>query len=118
VAIHNRLHGRFADGVLPSFDDLHKVDPTQYTTVELTLTPDAGRLAGVTILRPSGSAEFDAAVLSVVRQAEPYGAAPTALVSGDGLVHVSWEFHRNHFDACATRGANVVMQGSRGASSP
>ena len=109
-AMHDKLHPIFADHVLPRLDREQRVtDPSLYAVIEIVLDPANGRIVRRALLKSSASPEFDAAVPDTVDKAAPFEAAPAVMVSYDGDVHVHWEFHRNHTDACTTRNAFPVL---------
>ena len=96
--IHVRLHPIFADSFVDSLDDLpagHPLnDKTLVTRMEIVMKAD-GTLDHLGIVKPSGVTAFDVAALDAVDRAAPFGKAPTAIVSPDGLVYLHWEFHRD-----------------------
>ncbi|MEO7096038.1 MAG: TonB family protein [Polyangiales bacterium] len=96
--IHVRLHPIFADSFVDSLDDLpsgHPLnDKTLVTRMEIVMKAD-GTLDHLGIVKPSGVTAFDVAALDAVDRAAPFGKAPSAIVSPDGLVYLHWEFHRD-----------------------
>ena len=61
------------------------------------------------IVRTSGITAFDIAALDAVDRAQPFGPAPSAIVSPDGNVYLHWEFHRDEVFACSTMGARPFI---------
>jgi TonB family protein len=106
--MHNRIHPIFAESFLESLDALPASDPRNdqrlVTTLEIVLTRD-GHLKRMGIVRTSGITLFDIAALDAVDRAQPFGPAPSAIVSPDGNVYLHWEFHRDEVFACSTMGA-------------
>jgi hypothetical protein len=109
--IHNRLHPIFGDEFLGSgvasgagLDDM-----TLVTHVEVVLSRDEGKIVKMGVTKQSGNTIFDAVALESLDRASPYGKAPDAIVSPDGLVYLHWEFHRDPFDACSTRNAHGIL---------
>ncbi|HEY4120277.1 MAG TPA: energy transducer TonB, partial [Byssovorax sp.] len=109
-AMHNELHPLFADGVIAQLDrDKRFTDDSMFVRILIALDPADGRVVRRDVERSSGAAEFDALALAAIDKAAPFGAAPREIVSDDGRVHVAWEFHRSHLDACSTRNAWPIM---------
>jgi TonB family protein len=110
--MHNRIHPIFADSFLESLDGLPANHPMNdqhlVTRLEIVLTKD-GHLKKMGIVKTSGITAFDIAALDAVDRAQPFGPAPTAIVSGDGNVYLHWEFHRDEVFACSTMGARPFI---------
>jgi TonB family protein len=110
--MHNRIHPIFADGFLESLDGLPSSHPMNdqklVTRLEIVLNKD-GRLKKMGIVKTSGITAFDIAALDAVDRAQPFGPAPTAIVSPDGNVYLHWEFHRDEVYACSTMGAKPFI---------
>jgi TonB family protein len=110
--MHNRIHPIFADAFLGSLDALPANHPMNdqhlLTRLEIVLTKE-GRLKKMGIVKTSGITAFDIAALDAVDRAQPFGPAPTAIVSGDGNVYLHWEFHRDEVFACSTMGARPFI---------
>jgi TonB family protein len=110
--MHNRIHPIFADSFLDSLDGLPANHPMNdqhlVTRLEIVLARD-GRLKKMGIVRTSGITAFDIAALDAVDRAQPFGPAPTAIVSPDGNVYLHWEFHRDEVYACSTMGARPFI---------
>ena len=110
--MHNRIHPIFADSFLDSLDSLPPNHPMNdkhlLTRLEIVLTKE-GRLKKMGIVKTSGITAFDIAALDAVDRAQPFGPAPSAIVSGDGNVYLHWEFHRDEMYACSTMGARPFI---------
>ncbi|MGZ3475736.1 MAG: TonB C-terminal domain-containing protein [Polyangiales bacterium] len=96
--IHVRLHPIFADTFVEGLGDLpagHPLnDKSLVTRMEIVMRAD-GTIHHLGIVKPSGVTAFDLAALDSVDRAGPFGKAPDAIVSPDGLVYLHWEFHRD-----------------------
>jgi TonB family protein len=110
--MHDRIHPIFAEGFLASLDSLpanHPLNDQELVTrLEIVLTRD-GHLKRMGVVRLSGVTAFDVAALDSVDRAQPFGPAPSAIVSPDGNVYLHWEFHRNEVFACSTMGARPFI---------
>jgi TonB family protein len=110
--MHNRIHPIFADSFLGSLDALPANHPMNdqhlLTRLEIVITKD-GHLKKMGIVKTSGITAFDIAALDAVDRAQPFGPAPSAIVSGDGNVYLQWEFHRDEVFACSTMGARPYI---------
>ncbi|MGA3120252.1 MAG: TonB family protein [Polyangiaceae bacterium] len=110
--MHNRIHPIFAESFLESLDGLPPSHPMNdqhlVTRLEIVLTKD-GRLKRMGIVQTSGITAFDIAALDAVDRAQPFGPAPSAIVSPDGNVYLHWEFHRDEVFACSTMGASPFI---------
>jgi len=110
--MHNRIHPIFAESFLESLDGLSPTHPMNdkhlITRLEIILTKE-GRLKKMGVVRTSGITAFDVAALDAVDRAQPFGPAPTAIVSPDGNVYLHWEFHRDEIYACSTMGARPFL---------
>jgi TonB family protein len=110
--MHNRIHPIFADSFLDSLDALPATHPMNdqhlVTRLEIVLTKE-GHLKKMGIVKTSGITAFDIAALDAVDRAQPFGPAPSAIVSGDGNVYLHWEFHRDEVYACSTMGARPYI---------
>lgn len=111
--IHNRIHPIFADSFLGSLDNLpasHPMnDPKILTRLEIVVSPKEGRVVKMGVVKTSGITAFDVAALDSVHRAQPFGPAPSAIVSPDGNVYLHWEFHRDEVYACSTMHARPFM---------
>jgi TonB family protein len=109
--IHNRIHPIFADSFLGSLDNLPPSHPMNdrhlVTRLEIVLTRE-GHLRRMGVVSTSGVTAFDIAALDAVDRAQPFGPAPSAIISPDGNVYLHWEFHRDEF-ACSTAGARPFL---------
>lgn len=112
-AIHNRIHPLFADSFLGSLENLPKTHPLNsprlITSLEIVVSPKEGRIVKLGIVKTSGITAFDIAALDSVSRAQPFGPAPTAIVSADGNVYLHWEFHRDEVFACSTMHARPFL---------
>jgi TonB family protein len=110
--MHERIHPIFAESFLGSLDRLPPTHPLNdqelVTRLEIVLTRD-GHLKRMGVVRLSGVTAFDIAALDAVDRAQPFGPAPSAIVSPDGNVYLHWEFHRNEIFACSTMGARPFI---------
>ncbi len=111
--IHNRIHPIFADGFLGSLSGLPRSHPMNnpkvLTRLEIVVSPKEGRIVKLGIVKTSGITAFDIAALDSVHRAQPFGPAPSAIVSPDGNVYLHWEFHRDEVYACSTMHARPFM---------
>ena len=109
VTMHNRIHPIFAEEGLEALNALPKDfplnDPRIYTTLEIVLDKDTGKVVRMGVTRSSGVTVFDMMALNAVDRAQPFGKAPDLIASPDGKVYLHWEFHRDPVDACTTRNA-------------
>jgi TonB family protein len=115
--MHNRIHPIFAESFLESLDTLPANNPMNdkqlVTRLEIVLTKD-GHLKKMGIVKASGVTTFDIAALDSVDRAQPFGPAPSAIVSPDGNVYLHWEFHRDEVYACSTQGARPFILNTPG----
>src|ERR1700722_17662222 len=115
--MHNRIHPIFADSFLGSLDALPANHPMNdqhlLTRLEIVITKD-GHLKKMGIVKTSGITAFDIAALDAVDRAQPFGPAPSAIVSPDGNVYLHWEFHRDEVYACSTMGARPFILSTPG----
>ncbi len=112
VQIHNRIHPIFADTFLASLDRLPSSDPMNrpeiFTSLEIVIDRNEGRIQRLGVTRTSGVTAFDVAALESVYRAQPFGVPPNDIVSPDGNVYLHWEFHRG-LEACGTLNAHPYM---------
>jgi outer membrane biosynthesis protein TonB len=80
-----------------------------YTTLEIVLAGDSGRVEKLGVVRTSGVTAFDIGALESVMKAAPFGKAPAAIVSADGKVYVHWEFHRDPLVTCTSANARPFL---------
>jgi TonB family protein len=96
--MHNRIHPIFADGVPRIARQLPPTHPMNdkhlVTRLEIVLTRE-GHLKKMGVVKTSGITAFDIAALDAVDRAQPFGPAPSAIISADGNVYLHWEFHRD-----------------------
>lgn len=123
AAIHNRLHPIFADWFLASLDSLPPSDPQNnreiFTSLEIILDQDEGRVVKQGVTRTSGVTAFDISALSSVERAGPFGTPPREIVSPDGRVYLHWEFHRDPAIACTTYNARpYILKGQQKVAPP
>ncbi len=115
--MHNRIHPIFADAFLESLDGLPPGHPMNdqhlVTRLEIVLTKE-GHLRKMGIVKTSGLTAFDIAALDAIDRAQPFGPAPSAIVSPDGNVYLHWEFHRDEVYACSTQGARPFILNTPG----
>jgi TonB family protein len=115
--MHNRIHPLFAESFLESLDSLPPSHPMNdkhlVTKLEIVLTRE-GHLKKMGIVKTSGITAFDIAALDAVDRAQPFGPAPSAIVSPDGNVYLWWEFHRDEVYACSTQGARPFILNTPG----
>jgi len=81
------------------------------TRLEIVLTKE-GHLRRMGIVKTSGLTAFDIAALDAIDRAQPFGPAPSAIISPDGNVYLHWEFHRDEVFACSTQGASPFILNS------
>jgi TonB family protein len=110
--MHNRIHPIFAESFLESLDGLPPSHPMNdqhlITRLEIVLTRE-GRLKRMGVVKTSGITAFDIAALDAVDRAQPFGPAPSAIISADGNVYLHWEFHRDEVFACSTMNARPFI---------
>jgi hypothetical protein len=114
--IHNRVHPVFSDTFLASLDAPTDSSPMSSlelaTALELVLSGTDGHIVRMGVVRPGGVMAFDTEVLESVKQASPFGPAPSEIVSPDGSVYLHWEFHRRPEYACSPYFAKAyVLEG-------
>jgi len=113
--MHNRIHPIFADSFLESLDGLPPTHPMNdkhlVARLEIVLSKE-GHLKKMGVVRTSGITAFDVAALDAVDRAQPFGPAPSAIISADGNVYLHWEFHRDQIYACSTMGARPFILNS------
>jgi hypothetical protein len=111
--IHNKIHPIFAEDFLGSLDLLPGTQPindqTIFTSLEIVLDRDDGRVVKMGVVHTSGITGFDIGALDSVQRAQPFGKPPKAIVSADGNVYLHWEFHRDPVFACSTINARPFM---------
>lgn len=119
--VHSRIHPIFADGFLASLDALPASNPMNrpdlFTSLEIVLDREQGRIQRMGVTRTSGVTAFDVSALESVYRAQPFGAPPEVIVSPDGNVYFHWEFHRG-VEACGTMNAHPFMLRTQPKSAP
>lgn len=98
-AVHAKVHRVWADTFLPMAQSQlpkdHPVNaPSRAVELEVIIASE-GKLALVKIATPSGSTDFDASAVDVIKAAAPFVVAPEELLSDDGKVHVLWTLARD-----------------------
>jgi TonB family protein len=120
TAMHRRIHRLFAEGFIPGLDSLPPNSPLNdrslVTTLEIVLESD-GRVARLGVVRTSGLSAFDVGALNAVRRSAPFGAAPQAMLSGDGRAYMHWDFHRDE-QYCQPRDVEPYIIPNPGGSAP
>jgi TonB family protein len=98
-ALHAKVHRLWSDNFLAmATAQLPKDHPVNLMSrmAELELALGAnGDVVEVKVSKPSGSTEFDAAAVDVVKTSTPFAEASEATLSDDGKVHVKWLFARD-----------------------
>jgi TonB family protein len=119
--VHARIHPIFADAFLASLDALPASNPMNrpeiYTSLEIVLDREQGRIQRMGVTRTSGVTAFDVAALESVSRAQPFGPPPEVILSPDGNVYFHWEFHRG-VEACGTANAHPFMLRTQPKSAP
>jgi len=98
-ALHAKVHPLWSDNFLAmATAQLPKEHPvnlmSRVAELELALA-SGGDVVDVKVSKPSGSTEFDAAAVDVVKTSTPFTNASEATLSDDGKVHVKWIFARD-----------------------
>ena len=98
-ALHAKVHRLWADNFLAmATAQLPKEHPvnllSRVAELELALAIN-GDVVEVKVSKPSGSTEFDAAAVDVVKTSTPLAEASETTLSDDGKVHVKWLFARD-----------------------
>lgn len=118
VAIHNRIHPIFGESFLESLHSLppgHPLaNPGLSNRIEIVVSPKDGKVVRLGVVRTSGITAFDLGALDAVTRAQPFGPAPSAIVSPDGWVYLHWEFH-NDETACHPSNARPFLLRAPGA---
>jgi TonB family protein len=98
-AMHAKVHRLWNDNFLAmAAAQLPKDHPVNLMSrvVELELSlAIGGDVVDVKVSKPSGSTEFDAAAVDVVKTSTPFAEASETTLSDDGKVHVKWIFARD-----------------------
>ncbi len=98
-ALHAKVHHLWADNFLAmaaaQLPKDHPINaPTRAADLEVVLS-SKGALVDATVAKSSGSTEFDASAIDVVRASAPFLLAPEEVLSDDGKVRVLWTFARD-----------------------
>ncbi|MFI5302263.1 MAG: TonB C-terminal domain-containing protein [Polyangiales bacterium] len=111
TSMHRRVHPIFVDGFLATLSSLPPTHALQdgklTTTIELALRTD-GSLHRMGVIRSSGVAMFDLAVLDAFDRASPFDTVPAELLSEDGLMYLHWDVHRDE-RSCSAIGARPFV---------
>jgi len=98
-ALHGKVHRLWADNFLAmATAQLPKDHPINVPSREVALDvvlSAAGKLLDVRVAKTSGSAEFDASAVDVIKASVPFDAAPDEILSDDGKVRVLWTLARD-----------------------
>ncbi|TNF64348.1 MAG: hypothetical protein EP303_01310 [Deltaproteobacteria bacterium] len=115
AAVHRRLHQEFADRFLRSLPigGSPYQDPTLMTKLEIVLNRD-GSVHRVGVVRSSGLLPFDFGAFNSVLRAQPYPAAPSSILSGDGRVYFHWGFYRNQRQCGTFNAEPYILPNPRG----
>lgn len=106
--VHERIHPRFADGLLPQIRASKPLpDPKAFTALEIVFLPD-GTLSDVRTRSESGLVALDSAAVEAVRAASPFSAPPAVLLAPDGRAHLHWEFHVDETLSCSPASARFL----------
>jgi TonB family protein len=97
--LHAKVHRLWADNFLAmAATQLPKDHPintmSRAAQLELVLSAE-GKLLDVRVAKSSGSPEFDASAMDVVKASAPFGNAPEDVLSDDGKARVLWTFARD-----------------------
>lgn len=111
-AWHNAIHPIFADQFLASICTRPPTDPINDGTLTARLEIAVGRdgeLQRVGVVKSSGVRELDLAALESVEHVRSVGPVDAAILSDDGVVYMTWEFHRDAIFACSTMHAQPYL---------
>ena len=98
-ALHAQVHRLWADNFLAmaaaQLPKDHPINaPSRAASLDIVISSE-GKLLDVRVAKPSGSTEFDASAVDVVKASAPFEAAPDSVLSDDGKVRVLWTFARD-----------------------
>lgn len=115
AAVHRRIHQEFADRFLRSLPigGSPYQDPTLMTKLEIVLNRD-GSVHRVGVVRSSGLLPFDFGAFNSVLRGQPYPAAPSSILSGDGRVYFHWGFYRNQRQCGTFNAEPYILANPRG----
>lgn len=115
-ALHAKVHRLWTDSFLAMAEGQlakdHPInDRSRVAELELLLTVE-GKLANLKVAQTSGSSDFDASAVDVVKAAAPFAIAPEDVLSDDGKVHVLWRFARDdrRCSGAEVRVKNVALE--------
>lgn len=115
-ALHAKVHRLWTDSFLVMAEGQlakdHPInDRSRVAELELLLTVE-GKLANVKVAETSGSSDFDASAVDVVKAAAPFAVAPEDVLSDDGKAHVLWRFARDdrRCSGAQVRVKNVALE--------
>ncbi len=98
-AAHGRVHPRWTDNFLMlATRDLPATSPINLASRRVVLAVAIardGRVMSAQVAESSSHPEFDQAAVEVLRDASPFSAPPSALLSDDGNLHLLWAFARD-----------------------
>ncbi|MEO5769705.1 MAG: TonB family protein [Polyangia bacterium] len=94
--VHQKLHPGWVDGYIrvSPYKVLGPANSQRMTEVAIVIRWD-GTVDKAEITKSSGVDDFDAAALNAVLLAAPFP-PPVDVMADDGLVHLKWQFARNH----------------------
>lgn len=97
--LHGKVHRLWADSFLAMAEgQLPKQHPinlvSRAVVLHVVLSPE-GKLVEAKVEKESGSTDFDASALDVVKASAPFAVAPEEILSDDGKAHVLWTFARD-----------------------
>lgn len=94
--VHRRIHSEFAERFIPNLPSNmgEFADRGLMTNLEIIINQD-GSIHRVGVVQTSGYLPFDYGAFEAVMRGQPYPAAPSSILSGDGRVYMHWAFYRN-----------------------
>lgn len=94
--VHRRIHEQFAERFIPNLPGNmgEFADRSLMTNLEIIFNQD-GTIHRVGVVQTSGYLPFDYGAFEAVMRGQPYPAAPSSILSGDGRVYIHWAFYRN-----------------------
>jgi hypothetical protein len=115
AAVHRRIHQEFADRFLRSLPigGSPYQDPLLMTKLEIVLNRD-GSVHRIGVVRSSGLLPFDFGAFNSVLRGQPYAAAPSSILSGDGRVYLHWGFYRNQRQCGTFNAEPYILPNPRG----
>ena len=99
AALHEKVHRLWTDSFLVlASGQLPKEHPinaqTRAVLLEIVLTPE-GKVANIKVAKPSGSDDFDASAVDVIKSSGPFVEPPEDVLSDDDKVHILWTMARD-----------------------